>query len=120
VAIELAESLARQGFAVIVLLSTHGGNTAALDAAVDRLAASLDGVIACAPRGDVGPQPGAHSGEWLTSVLLALRPDLVARERASVELARELGAADAQRGIDHIERFVASIVESVGTITKSQ
>jgi creatinine amidohydrolase/Fe(II)-dependent formamide hydrolase-like protein len=120
VAIELAESLAAQGFAAIVLLSTHGGNSAALDAAVARLVASLDGAIVCAPRGDVGPQPGAHSGEWLTSVLLALRPDLVEPQRASSELASEVGAAAAQRGTDHIERFVASIVESVRTIAESQ
>jgi len=120
VAIELAGSLAAQGFAVIVLLSTHGGNSAALDAAVARLATSLDGAIACAPRGDVGPAPGAHSGEWLTSVLLALRPDLVERQRASCELASEVGVADARRGTGHIERFVTSIVESVRTIAESQ
>ncbi len=120
VAIELAESLAAQGFAVIVLLSTHGGNSAALDAAVARLGVSLDGAIACAPRGDVGPHPGAHSGEWLTSVLLALRPDLVDPHAASSELAREVGAARAQRGADHIERFVASIVEAVRSLAGSR
>lgn len=113
VAIEIAESLARLGFRVIVLLSTHGGNTAPLNAAVARLDTSLDDAFACAPRGDVGPEPGAHSGEWLTSVMLAISPNLVKPERADTELATELQSADAQRGTDHLERFVASIVQGV-------
>jgi creatinine amidohydrolase/Fe(II)-dependent formamide hydrolase-like protein len=120
VAIEVAESLARQGFNLIVLVSTHGGNRAALDAAVDRLNAGLGGAVVCAPEGDVGPQPGAHSGEWLTSVMLALRPDLVELNSASTELATEVGAADAERGISHIERFVASIVEGARAAGKSR
>ena len=94
VAVEVAESLTRQGFTLVVLASTHGGNRAALDAAVARL-----GVSACAPRGDVGPHPGAHSGEWLTSVMRALRPDLVAGDESHGE-----------RGARHFERYVAGIV----------
>jgi creatinine amidohydrolase/Fe(II)-dependent formamide hydrolase-like protein len=120
VAIEAAESLARQGFSLIVLVSTHGGNRAALDAAVNRLNAALSGAVVCAPKGDVGPQPGARSGEWLTSVMLALRPDLVELKGATTELATEVGAADAERGASHIERFVASIVEGVRATGKSR
>src|SRR5689334_3865118 len=45
--------------------------------AVARFGATSSGAVVCAPAGDVGPSPGAHSGEWLTSVMLALRPDLV-------------------------------------------
>jgi creatinine amidohydrolase len=117
VAVEMAESLARLGFRVIVLLSTHGGNAAPLDTAVTRLGMSLDGAVACAPQGDVGPQPGAHSGEWVTSVMLAIRPDLVEAERANVDLATELQSADPQRGARHLERFVASIVHGVRSAT---
>jgi creatinine amidohydrolase/Fe(II)-dependent formamide hydrolase-like protein len=113
VAIEVAESLARHGFSLIVLVSTHGGNRAALDVAVNRLNAAPGGAVACAPEGDVGRQPGAHSGEWLTSVMLALRPDLVELNSASSELATGVRAADAERGARHIERFVSSIVEGV-------
>jgi creatinine amidohydrolase len=115
VAVDLGESLARQGFMVIVLLSTHGGNRAALDTAVARLETSLDGPLVCAPRGDVGPRPGAHSGAWLTSVMLALRPDLVDAERASAELMDEVRSADARHGARHLERFVASVVHDVRT-----
>lgn len=116
VAIDLAQSLAGHGFAIVVLLSTHGGNSAALDAAVTRLDASLDGAVACAPHGDVGPEPGAYSGRWLTSVMLALHPDLVDPAGESADLATEVKAADAQHGAAHIERFVASIVHRVRMI----
>jgi creatinine amidohydrolase/Fe(II)-dependent formamide hydrolase-like protein len=97
-AIDTAESLARHGFGLVVLVSTHGGNHAVLDTAVSRLSARAGGAFVCAPRGDVGPEPGAHSGEWLTSVMLTLRPDLVELDNASTELAAELRNADAERG----------------------
>jgi creatinine amidohydrolase len=103
-AVEIGESLARQGFRTIALVSTHGGNAASLRAAVERLNARLDGVRACAPEGDVGPHPGGHSGEWLTSVMLALRPDLVDLQANDVQ---------AQRGANRVEQFVASIVDAV-------
>jgi creatinine amidohydrolase len=113
VAIELAESLVHHGLRRIVLVSTHGGNRAALDAAVSRLNAAPGDVLTCAPQGDVGSRPGAHSGEWLTSVMLALRPDLVDLDRANTDVAPELQEADADRGARHIERFVAGIVRGV-------
>jgi creatinine amidohydrolase len=116
VAVELAESLARQGFRLIVLLSTHGGNRAALEEAVSRLGAAAGGAVVCAPRGDVGPKPGAHSGQWLTAAMLALRPELVKLEHAGSDLAGELREAGAERGADHVERFVTSIVEGVRAV----
>jgi creatinine amidohydrolase/Fe(II)-dependent formamide hydrolase-like protein len=112
-ATEHARSLARQGFTVIVLLSTHGGNRAALNAAVAELHDSLSGAVACAPPGDVGPSPGTYSGAWLTSVILTLRPELVDLRHASPELAAELTTASADRGQDLIERFVESITARV-------
>lgn len=110
VAVQLSESLVRQGFTRIVLVSTHGGNRGALDMAVARLSARSGGAVVCAPPGDVGLSPGANSGEWLTSVMLALRPDLVEVGNAGSDLAGELRAANAERGARHIQRFVASIV----------
>jgi creatinine amidohydrolase len=109
-AVHLSESLIGQGFTLVVLASTHGGNRRALDAAVARLRATSTDAVVCAPAGDVGPRPGARSGEWLTSAMLALRPDLVELEHAGAELAGELRAASPERGARHIERFVASIV----------
>ena len=75
------------------------------------LTTTSGGAVVCAPKGDVGPSPGAHSGEWLTSVMLALRPDLVRLESADSELAVELRMATPERGARHVQRFVASIVD---------
>jgi creatinine amidohydrolase len=108
-ALALADSLARQGFKLIVLVSTHGGNAASLRDTVKHL-----GALACAPVGDVGHDPGAHSGEWLTSVMLALHPELVDVARAEPALADEVQLASAERGDAHLERFVESILRALG------
>jgi creatinine amidohydrolase/Fe(II)-dependent formamide hydrolase-like protein len=120
VAVGIARSLARQRFRLIVLLSTHGGNVPALRAAVEQVDGERpDGVVVCAPQGDVGAHPGAHSGEWITSVMLALHPDLVELERADRQLARDLRSASAIRGHDHLELFVASVVREVASTASS-
>jgi creatinine amidohydrolase len=113
VAIDVGASLARHGFRLIALVSSHGGNAGALAAAAERLNQMLDDGIACAPRGDVGAGAGAHSGAWLTSVMLALHPELVDTEAAAAEVADEVRTASAAAGTVHIERFVSSIVEGV-------
>jgi creatinine amidohydrolase len=113
VAVEIGESLAKHGFRVIALVSTHGGNRGTLEAAVARLNASLGARIACAPVGDVGPDPGRHAGTWLTSVMLALRPDLVHLDHADPELADQVRAANPADRAARLERFVSSIVEAV-------
>ena len=110
-AFEFSLSLARAGFAFIALVSTHGGNRAALDAAVVDL--SKAGIMACAPPGDLGPAPGSYSGEWLISVMLATHPELVNLRVVSEELRSEADMASAERGREHTERFVASCVEAV-------
>jgi creatinine amidohydrolase len=115
-AIEVAVSLSRHGFRVIVLVSTHGGNTMALRAAVAQLETALVEAVVVAPEGDVGPRPGSHSGAWLTSVMLGLHADLVELARATGDLAAELREADARRGADNLERFVASIVGQVRSL----
>jgi creatinine amidohydrolase/Fe(II)-dependent formamide hydrolase-like protein len=109
-ALALAESLAASGFRLIVLLPIHGGNVAPLNAAVARFNERGGPAWACAPRGDVGPDPGSHSGKWLTSVLLALRAEVVDLGAASPSLRAELSGADPERGAAYFERFVSSIV----------
>jgi creatinine amidohydrolase len=115
IAVDLGMSLARHGFRVIALVSTHGGNRRALEAAAGRLNHALVDTIACAPAGEVGPEPGGHSGAWLTSVMLALRPELVDLTRAGAGVAEEVQAANAGGGAARLERFVASIVAAVRT-----
>lgn len=117
VAVEIGESLARHGFRVIAVVSTHGGNAAPLAAAAQRLNEALPGTVVCAPAGDLGPRPGSHSGEWLSSVMLALHPELVEVGAADRSVLDELRDAGAQRGQDHLARFVAAIVEGVRAAT---
>jgi creatinine amidohydrolase len=112
-ACQLAEGLAKHGFRVIALVSAHGGNRMPLRSAVERITDTLPGIVCCAPEGDVGPEPGSFSGEWLTSALLALHPDLVEVAAADRRLAAELRRASAERGKLHFERYVASIVDGV-------
>lgn len=120
VAVHIARSLVAHGFRVIALISTHGGNQLALDEAARQLNDEYDDVVACAPRGDVGPSPGAHSGKWLTSVMLALRPDLVKAESADPGLIDEARAATAVSGADNLERFVSAMVQQVRDAAERQ
>jgi creatinine amidohydrolase/Fe(II)-dependent formamide hydrolase-like protein len=91
--VDLARSLRTHGFARAFVFSAHGGNDAALRAAVPavRAAAAPMAVIAFTDRAAVtaavarasaalGVPPGAtglHAGESETSIVLALRPEAV-------------------------------------------
>jgi creatinine amidohydrolase len=112
-ALHIARSLITDGFRVIVLLSTHGGNQTVLEEAARQLNEQHPEVLVCAPRGDVGPAPGARSGEWLTSVMLVVSPDLVDVESADAHVKDEARAATAERGAHNLERFVSAMVETV-------
>jgi creatinine amidohydrolase len=96
---DLIESAARSGFRRLVLLPTHGGNFGPLSRALERLG-PVDGIevraltdirslLALAQLGvDEYGVPlgdgGLHAGEWETSMLEAIHPDLVHPERAQV------------------------------------
>lgn len=109
-AVSVARSLFAHGFRVVVLVSTHGGNQAALEEAARQLSELCPDVIACAPRGDVGPAPGKHSGRWLTSVMLVVRPALVDVGSVGADMTDEVGAATPQEGVDNLKRFVSAVV----------
>jgi len=94
---DLVRSLAAGGFRRIVLVPTHGGNFGPLAAAVEQLG-DVDGVrvdaltdlsvlfqVALLGQEEHGVpvnEGGLHAGEWETSLMLALRPELVRMERA--------------------------------------
>ena len=93
---DLVRSLERGGFRRVVLLPTHGGNFAPLAAAIAELEGSvsievraltdLGALFAIAQRaaeeyGVPLGEGGLHAGEWETSMLMAIHPDLVRRER---------------------------------------
>jgi mycofactocin system creatininase family protein len=96
---DVVRSITPQGFRRIVLLPTHGGNFAPLGAAVERIGPvpgvrivtfSDVGLLAEVMLGlgaELGIPPsegGIHAGEWETSMMLALRPELTRMERAEV------------------------------------
>jgi len=94
---DLVRSLAAGGFRRIVLVPTHGGNFAPLAAALEKLG-EVEGVrvdaltdlsvlfqIAILGQDEHGVplnEGGLHAGEWETSLMLALHPDLVKMDRA--------------------------------------
>jgi creatinine amidohydrolase len=94
---DLVRGWSRHGFRRIVILPTHGGNFAPLAGALEKLG-PLDGVkviaitdlsvLVQATLGvgeELGVPPaegGLHAGQWETSMLLALRPELVRMEEA--------------------------------------
>jgi creatinine amidohydrolase len=98
---DYARSLARHGFKRIVLLATHGGNFKPLAAAAedcqdmqdvsvispisDFTADVLEPTHAVSARyGISAGESGGHSGEWETSIMLHLAPELVEMDHAVV------------------------------------
>jgi creatinine amidohydrolase len=107
---DVVRGWARHGFRRIVLLPTHGGNFRPLADALERLG-RVDGVnvigvtdinllmeatLGLGPELGVPPaQAGVHAGEAETSMMLALRPELV-----HPEVARAGYVGDLEAGID--------------------
>lgn len=88
----LVHSMQRHGFRRILLLNGHGGNMNAMDVIVTELALDRDLKIAAATYFDLpeavaafpavleDQSGGLHAGELETSMVLALRPDLVDKD----------------------------------------
>jgi len=102
---DVVASLSIHGFRRIVLLPTHGGNFKPLAEAVAKIEPAgevriyaftdLMGLVGAAAEssrslGVDAAKSGAHSGEWETSLMLALRPDQVKMDRATVGFMGEL------------------------------
>jgi creatinine amidohydrolase len=95
---DLCRSLAHHGFGHIVLISFHGGNFTPLEKAVKAIRPDLpevkltaftdlkgfmDEVFRVGKTREVTPeQAGGHSGEFETSLMLTVCPDLVAMDAA--------------------------------------
>jgi creatinine amidohydrolase len=102
---EIGESLHRCGVRKLVIITSHGGNVAAVDMVARDLRVRLKMlVVACAWHGFGYPpgtfermeeRHGIHAGDIETSVMLAHRPETVQMERAAqavpatVKMARE-------------------------------
>jgi creatinine amidohydrolase len=106
-------SLARSGFRRIVFVPTHGGNFTAVQEAVEAGRRAHPGIDVdgstdllgfagflnrlSEQRGVTAEASGAHAGENETSMMMALEPDLVVRERFEAGYLGPLGAAEVKR-----------------------
>jgi creatinine amidohydrolase len=105
---DLVRSLARGGFRRVVLLPTHGGNFGPLAEAIDKLGpiegvqlralTDLGALMAIAQLGadEFGVplnEGGLHAGEWETSMLETIHPDLVHHERGQPGYTGDLESA---------------------------
>ena len=108
IAPDLVRSLLRGGFARIVLMPTHGGNFVPLGAAIELLEEpERERVIALtdlsvlfeiaqlgeAEHGVPLADGGLHAGEWETSMMLSIHPELVRMEQAEAGYTGDLQEA---------------------------
>ena len=145
---DLARSLLDGGFERIVLLPTHGGNFGPLAAALEQLEDDeREHVVALTDLGvlfqiaQIGEREhgvplgegGLHAGEWETSLMLAIHPELVDMEGAQPGFTGELQEAVAsmftggvasisengaigdpsRSSVEHGERYWSAVVELV-------
>lgn len=105
---DVVRSLARGGFERAILLPTHGGNFGPMGAALEHLGpvggievramTDIRALMAIAQAGaDEHGVPlgdgGLHAGEWETSMLMAIRPDLVRADARSPGFTGDLETA---------------------------
>ena len=89
---ELGESLARAGLRKLVLVTSHGGNVAAMEVVARELRTRLDMLAVTVgwhrfgyPDGTFTPEEkkhGIHGGDIETSLMLAAKPDTVHMDKA--------------------------------------
>lgn len=105
---DIASSVARSGFRRLILFNSHGGNVSVLET-VARDARRRTGLmvfpfsmfrigLTYPPLSEVEAQWGTHAGEWETSMMLALTPELVDMTRAE----RAEGYATFAQAPEHI------------------
>lgn len=89
--IEIGESVARAGIKKLVIITSHGGNTALIDLAARQLRVRFNMLAVHTAWGRFGypaavfsqaeETHGIHGGDIETSIMLAAYPDLVRREK---------------------------------------
>ena len=123
---DLVRSLVRGGFRRVVLVPTHGGNFAPLAAAIERLGevegvqvAALTDLTSLLRIATIGQEEhgvplgegGLHAGEWETSMLLAIHPELVKMDRAEAGY-----TGDLREGIERMFTGGTKAVAENGTV----
>ncbi len=120
IVVDLVTSLARGGFRRVVLLPSHGGNFGPLATAIEQLpdepgieVSALTDVGVLLTIAQLGAEAhnvalgdgGLHAGEWETSMLLTVRPELVLMDRAEPGFTGDPEQAIAglfARGVNHV------------------
>lgn len=118
---ETVRSLSRHGFRKIILIPTHGGNFKPLEDAVNK----MDNIDECQvlaftdltgfaertrrssdQNGVSSEDAGSHAGEWETSFMLAVKPDLVKMEFALTGYVGDQKTVEEKvfHGLHHIDR----------------
>ena len=100
---EIGASLHRCGLRKLVIVSSHGGNLEAIDLVARDLRLHLKMLAVTCAWGRFGYPPGAfdpneidhgiHGGDIETSIMLAYRADLVARQKAAAATPATIGMA---------------------------
>lgn len=127
VAVDIVLSLARHGFRRIFLLPTHFGNFAPLAEAASTLEShDLGEAVVINPTdyfavvledatlkvseelGVSAGESGAHCGEWETSIMRVLRPDLVHMDRAEAGYTGDLREGLAKVFADGVDVIAAN------------
>jgi len=112
---DLADEVEQQGFATMIVVNGHGGNHCLVPVArdinrTDRMLKILlvqPGSFCDPALAREGHGPDFHAGEWETSLMLAIRPDLVGSQRPDMPIeegeAYPLGQADLTTfGLGHL------------------
>jgi creatinine amidohydrolase len=99
---DMVDSMVRHGFRKILLMNSHGGNGAGISVLLQRLMEKYQddgtefysrwawaGGEALDQIRELGGKGSGHSGETETSMILALRPDLVKTDRLDADGERE-------------------------------
>jgi creatinine amidohydrolase len=111
---DLANEVERQGFTAMIVVNGHGGNHCLVPVVrdINRADRTLKILLVqpgafCDPAlAKEGRGPDFHAGEWETSLMLAIHPDLVGTERPDMPVrvdARPLSQADLTTfGLGHL------------------
>ncbi|MGI9354295.1 MAG: creatininase family protein [Rhizobiaceae bacterium] len=105
--IDIGNSVARAGLRKLLIITSHGGNLAPMNIAARELCV-LHNMLAVTtsweklgpPRkepGDGSPFTDIHGGEFETSIMLALRPDLVDMDKAEDFASKQSGMKERTR-----------------------
>jgi creatinine amidohydrolase len=133
VIVDCCRSLSRHGFRLIVLIPTHGGNTATVMRSEKRLEreglaakvialldemAFVTAMVEVGGKHDVTPgEAGGHAGHMETSMMLADYPDIVDMEKAACGKV-DLGF-DAEEKLHTLGMHLLSPVGILGDATRS-